>query len=621
MCGINGIYSKSSVAEPLELVRRMNACIAHRGPDADGTWQNQKVVLGHRRLSIIDTSPAGNQPFFSQDKQIVVVFNGEIYNYLELKSELSGEYSFQTSSDTEVLIAAYLKWGIQCLDKFFGMFAFALWDNRDESLYIVRDRLGIKPLYFYNGNDALIFSSEIRAILSTGLVPRKISDNSLFDYLRYQTVHAPNTIIDNVNMLLPGHFLHIQKGVIKNHTWWSLNKNARRDVVSFDRWKLKSDIHDLLSSSVELRMRADVPFGAFLSGGIDSSILVGLMSKISTQKVKTFSVIFDEKEYDESSYSTEIAKSFATDHTPIHIKANEFLKLLPEALLAMDHPGGDGPNTYAISKVTHERGIKMAITGLGGDELFAGYDVFKRLKKLEDNYWLKMSPKFARTLAGAAFRALKPSIASDKIAESLSLPNVDFVNLYPLIRKVFDDTQIEKLLTIKNPGIDIVKTLSAEAHASGLDLLSKVSIAEMSTYMQNVLLRDADQMSMAHALELRVPFLDHRLVEYLLGVSDNEKYPHSPKQLLTEAFEGLIPQDIIHRPKMGFTFPWGHWMKNELRSFCEIQLHSLASLPQFHAPEIELLWQKFLKSDPRITWSRVWPLVVLGHWTKQHDVH
>jgi len=261
------------------------------------------------------------------------------------------------------------------------------------------------------------------------------------------------------------------------------------------------------------------------------------------------------------------------------------------------------------------------MSGLGGDELFAGYDVFRRMKKLEANRWLQLSPRFARTMAGSMLQAVKPSVAADKIAESLRLPQLDFLHAYPLVRRLFPEKTIREMLNeelnLPNP----VDKITREASSSGLDLLSQVSIAEMKSYMQNILLRDTDQMSMAHALELRVPMLDHRLVEYVLGIGDNEKYPHTAKQLLTDSFEGLLPNEVIHRPKMGFTFPWAHWMKNELRSFCEEQLQSVASISHFREGAIDELWQRFLKDDPRISWSRIWPLVVLGHWTRQHDVN
>jgi asparagine synthase (glutamine-hydrolysing) len=620
MCGISGIYGYQDRTLAENGVRKMNLAIQHRGPDADGIWFNDTVGLGHRRLSIIDTSPAGNQPFFSVEKDLSLIFNGEIYNYLELKSELSDSFTFETGSDTEVILAAYRKWGIDCISHFYGMFGLALWDEKLQSLFLVRDRLGIKPIYYAQTNGGLVFASEIRALLQSDFVPRKINAEALADYFRYQTVHAPETIISGVKMLMPGHYARLSAQGIEFTKFWDLSGNTRRDVAQFSSSQIKKDISDIMHSSIEIRMRADVPFGAFLSGGIDSSTIVGLMSEISTQPVKTFAVTFHEKEFDESPYSKMIAQKFKTDHTEIKLSANDFMNLVPEALNAMDHPSGDGPNTYVVSKVTRQAGVKMALSGLGGDEVFAGYDVFKRMKEIEAKQWLNLAPKFLRQLSGKFLVQFKPSVASEKIAESLKQSSLDFVHLYPIVRQLFRDESVAELLNLSKLPENSVSIASRFAEASNLETLSKVSIAEISTYMQNVLLRDADQMSMAHALEVRVPFLDHRLVEYVLGVNDLIKYPHTAKQLLTDSLGNLLPREIIDRPKMGFTFPWAFWMKNELKSFCETQLKVLESINEINFGQVMNLWERFLKGDTSVTWSRIWPLVVLGHWIKKNNV-
>lgn len=621
MCGINGVIGKEKNKDVSGILQRMNDSIAHRGPDAAGIWQNDICGLGHRRLSIIDTSPAGNQPFFSSDHKITMVFNGEIYNYIELKKELEKDFTFQTQTDTEVIIAAYRKWGIDCISHFFGMFAFALWDEETNQLFIVRDRLGIKPLYYGEKNGAIWFSSEIRALLNTNEFERKISANSLADYFRYQTVHAPNTIIAGIHMLMPGHYMLVKEGKKEIKKYWSFDGNAKASNAT-SITEVRNDIKDIMHSSIELRMRADVPFGAFLSGGIDSSIIVGLMSEISSHPVNTFSITFHEKEFDESPYSDVIAKKFKTDHTKIQLKATDFLDLVPDALLAMDHPSGDGPNTYVVSKVTRDKGVKMALSGLGGDEVFAGYEIFKRMKSLESRNWINKVPRIVRESASRIMFGLKPSVATEKLVGLLAQPRLDFAHVYPLNRQVLSESIINGLMNHYDDNTSYyVENISAEIQEMELPTLSKVSIAEMSTYMQNTLLRDADQMSMAHALEVRVPFLDHRLIEYVLGVSDDIKFPHTPKSLLTTSFEGMLPHDVIHRPKMGFTFPWAIWMKNELRSFCEENLRALGKVEIIRAAAIEQVWQRFLQNDPLITWSRIWPLVVLGHWVKQHDAH
>jgi asparagine synthase (glutamine-hydrolysing) len=345
------------------------------------------------------------------------------------------------------------------------------------------------------------------------------------------------------------------------------------------------------------------------------------MSRISSHPVNTFSITFNEQAYDESPYSELIAKRFNTKHTAIQLSADHFLRMVPEALQAMDHPSGDGPNTYVVSKATRDAGVKMALSGLGGDEVFAGYDVFKRMKALETKQWLNSLPLALRKNAGSLLRILKPSAATEKIAAALAQERIDLAHFYPLTRQVLYESEVNRLLKFRPVESNCVELLSQAVSGIRMPTLSKVSVLEISTYMQNVLLRDADQMSMAHALEIRVPFLDHRLIEFVLGVSDQHKFPHTPKELLTASVGDLIPREIIDRPKMGFTFPWAVWMKNELKSFCEEQLQALKQVEVLQHDEVMSLWRRFLAGDKRITWSRIWPLVVLGHWVKQHDAH
>ena len=620
MCGISGIYGVENLDDPGAIVRKMCDTLAHRGPDASGYFTDDIVALGHRRLSIIDTSAAANQPFYSADKQIVLVYNGELYNYVELKEQLS-DFNFTTSCDTEVVIAAYQKWGIDFLEKLNGMFGFALYDKNSDELYIVRDRLGIKPLYVSQKGQQIVFASEIRALLSSGMVRRKVSPEAVVDYCRYQTVHAPMTILEDVEMMLPGHFIKVSDNEITTHQYWSPATAAAAPPAT--KAEAHKEIHDLMLSSTEMRMRADVPFGAFLSGGIDSSVIVGLMAKITDQPVSTFSVTFEENKFSEAPYSNMIAKKFATNHTEIKLSVNDFLKELPNALASMDHPTGDGPNTYVVSKVTKESGITMALSGLGGDELFAGYDVFKRMLSLNNKRWVMSFPKGLRNLGTAVLRLAKPGIGSEKISAVLANDYLDFEYAYPVNRQVFLDNKVAALMNRdslpKNSNQQyLAETLSYGKPGFELPWLSKVSVAEMGTYMQNVLLRDTDQMSMAHALEVRVPFLDHRLVEYALSIDDSLKYPHSPKKLLVDSMGDLLPREIVDRPKMGFTFPWELWLKNELKGFAEKHLEALGKRPYFDAKELDKMWQKFLAG--KVSWSRIWPLIVLENWMFANEV-
>lgn len=600
----------------------MNAALAHRGPDAEGVWTEGPVALGHRRLAIIDLSDAGRQPMASADGRYQMVFNGEIYNYRELRVELAEHYPFHTQTDGEVLLAAYVVWGAAGLSRLKGMFAFAIWDRVAQTLFVARDRLGIKPLYYHHNSSVFVFASELRALLASELVPRQPSTSALVDYLRYQSVHAPHTILEGVKMLQPGHYVSLQAdGKIEDVEYWRPRPglNWSQELRSIGDWH--SAIRQYLTAAVERRLVADVPFGAFLSGGIDSSAIVALMRQITSGSIKTFNISFAEEAYSEARYARIIAQRYATEHHEIQLSPAHFLEVIPAALAAMDHPSGDGPNTYVVSQATKAAGISMALSGLGGDELFGGYSIFRQAPRLEQ---LAFLPGFLRQFGASVLEQVKRDVAGAKMASILRLPKLNAVAAYPLFRQVLLDAQIKRLL----PGLVLppnevsllAQQLNEHNDFQKLPLLSRISILEMQTYMVDVLLRDTDQMSMAHALEVRVPFLDHELVELALAIPDSIKYPHSPKKLLVDALGDLLPPEIVNRPKMGFTLPFAHWMKHELRGFCEERLRHLGQCPPFDALAIQQLWQDFLQGKPDVSWSRLWALVVLADWLQRNRI-
>jgi len=624
MCGINGIYNISKLNSPLQEMEKMIAKQKHRGPDASGTYVNDFVAFGHSRLSIIDLDTSSNQPFYSSDNKFILIFNGEIYNYKEIRESLI-DYHFRTHSDTEVVLAAYQAWGTNCLHQFNGMFAFAIWDVEKRALFIARDRLGIKPLYVYDNNESIVFSSEIRSLMECSFVKKKIDKGSFVDYLRYNTVHAPKTIIEGVKMLMPGHYIWVSDDEYKNEPYWDINKyiNQKSDNQSYE--EIKIEVKDRLTKSVKRRLVADVPFGAFLSGGIDSSAIVALMSEVSDEPVKTFNISFAEETFSEAKYARIIAKKYKTDHTEIKLTPADFLAELPSALSGMDHPSGDGPNSFVVSKATKDAGVTMALSGLGGDELFAGYDIFPRAVSLLDKKWLYSFPIGIRRLMGKALKIVKPTIASDKTVETITQKYLELPFYYPINRQVLNDELISKLTGIgilpENAVYRIgLNSIDVKAPGFKSPFLSKVSYMEMNTYMQNVLLRDTDQMSMAHSLEVRVPFLDHELVEYVYGVADEHKFPYSPKKLLVDSLGDLLPKEIVNRPKMGFTFPWEQWMKNELKDFCIKNLTNLVDRELLDKKQLWDMWDRFIKGNQKATWSRLWPLVVLGFWLEENEV-
>jgi asparagine synthase (glutamine-hydrolysing) len=625
MCGISGLFSALySPDKQRELVATMNRCMAHRGPDNDGHFQHGQLCLGHRRLSIIDLSADGNQPFYEPSGRYVMVYNGELYNYKELKLELqraphgtaTTPYFFKTNSDTEVLMAAYLRWGKECLQYLQGMFAFAIYDKQNGELFLVRDRFGVKPLYYYFGKEGLVFASELRAILKSGFSKFTLHHEAMSEYFMYQTIHAPNTIVKQIQLLEPGHYLTLRDGELTKSSWYRFKVGSNKEETYEATCRR---VYELLYAAVAKRLNADVPFGAFLSGGIDSSAIVALMSQASTERVRTFNIAFDESEFSESHYARLIAKKFNTVHEEIVLSPDHFLEALPEALAAIDHPGGDGPNTYIVSRAARRAGITMALSGVGGDELFAGYGVFKRMHQLASSSWVSNLPPALRKMAASGYRLLRSDINSGRKADLLALSKIDFESTYPLNRALFPDKVLRSLVKESNYHNQLRAIMDTVPQAND-HLLSAVSVAEHKTYLQNVLLRDADQMSMAVSLEVREPFLDHQLIEYVLNVPDEWKYPHTPKKLLTDSLGDLLPPEIIHRPKMGFTLPWEHWMKKELHAFCVQNLNLLSQMPFANEVGIQRIWKNFEAGKNGVNAGRIWHLVALADWINKNQI-
>ena len=609
MCGINGIFSFDKPLENAEqIINKMNNSIAHRGPDADGLFCDGNIALGHRRLSIIDVSENSNQPLFGVNRYSLV-FNGEIYNYQNLKSKLN--YDFETNSDSEVIIAAYHKWGKDCVNYFNGMFAFAIWDNLKEELFVARDRVGIKPLYFFKDDNLFVFSSQIKGVLASEKVKFELNSGELSNYLKFQTIYAPNTIAKDIFLLEPATTLLINKQGIEKTKFWNIEK-TEKDITTESYSEIKSNINSLLTNAVERRMVSDVPFGAFLSGGIDSSLMVALMSKVSSSPINTFNISFAEKEFSEAKYAEAVAKKYKTNHTEINLTPDDLLNDVTTALSFMDSPSADGINTYVVSKHTRKHGVKMAISGLGGDELFAGYPQFKQMDILNKfNIFDKVPLSLRSTVANLISRNSKRADIN-KIASWMECEKWNIQNLYPTFRQQANSKQITELLNTNNS--------NNINYFDKSTLLNNISTNEINTYLQHILLRDSDQMSMASALEVRVPFMDHELIDYVLTIPDSLKYPSTQKKLLVESFPDILTPEIVNRKKMGFVFPWEKWLKNELKNFVEDNLSELENYKEFNIPGIQNMWTKFLLGDKSIYWTQIWGLVVLGNWLKNIKV-
>jgi asparagine synthase (glutamine-hydrolysing) len=508
------------------------------------------------------------------------------------------------------------------------MFAFALWDPSARRLLLARDRVGIKPIYFYRGDGLLLFASEVRALLATGLVPRRLDATALWQFLGYQSVPAPRSLVNGVSALEPGRWMTVdQHGQVITRQYWNM-LDAARDPIDVGAEEAQGTIGDLLRDAVSSHMISDVPVGAFLSGGIDSSAIVALMRETG-HTARTFSVGFDEQQFDESAHAALIAERFHTEHTHIPLSGKDLLGQLPMALAAMDQPTGDAVNTYVVSGAVRARGMTVAQSGLGGDEVFGGYPSFARLSRVADltRLWGK-SPDGLRSLAASAVRSIGgASIQASKAAAVLESDG-SIASMFPVGRQLLSEEQRVELLTPagvaaiadrSDPYVRLLTDAFAEAPESGV--IARISFSEARTYMHDVLLRDTDQMSMAHSLEVRVPLLDHRLIEYVMSLPERVKQPGTtPKALLVNALDGLLPESIWNRPKQGFALPFDPWMKGPLRAFCEHRLGDagLSGSGLFNVATIRAMWGGFLEGRKTVSWSRLWTLVVLGDWLERH---
>ncbi|MFY9643953.1 MAG: asparagine synthase (glutamine-hydrolyzing) [Terriglobales bacterium] len=637
MCGIFGILTFKTQIPP-GVLERATRSLAHRGPDDSGTVLLQEtqpepleIGLGHRRLAILDLSPLGHQPMHDPVSGNWIVFNGEIYNFRELRKELeAGGAQFKSNSDTEVILAAYREWGEACLKRFAGMFAFALWDAIRKRLLLARDPMGIKPLYHFQSKQTFIFASEIRTLLGTGLVPRKADATGVLSYLAFGSVYEPWTIVEGIRAVPAGHCLTLENGSLSSSEYWnplppdfaakSAPQSVRREAEAV------SQLSAILRNAVMSHLVSDVPVGVFLSGGIDSSALVAVLAHNGV-RANTFSLVFQEAEYNEGQYSREIARRFGTEHREIPVSEQDMLQVLPQALCAMDQPTMDGINTYLVSAKTRAAGVKVALTGLGSDEMFGGYSNFRHVPKMEVfSKRLGRLPKLAgRTLSASMALFVGKSDRNRKLSELASSHNSvlhpGFIHPYFLVRALFAPTERQELgpASFENSERSLAVVLRESIkRSSTLDPINRVSYLECFWYMRNTLLRDSDFMSMAHGLELRVPFLDRALVEDCFCIpGDRKMHGNSPKSLLLASLGVELPSEIVNRRKRGFTLPFERWLRGEMRPVVEnALLHSDWDEISISAAAVRDVWTRFLAEET--SWSRPWSLFVLKRWCEEN---
>jgi asparagine synthase (glutamine-hydrolysing) len=633
MCGICGKISLKSETISSDLIGRMMASLAHRGPDDEGSFvktagtnggSNITVGLGHKRLSIIDLSPDGRQPLTNENESLWLIFNGEIYNHPTLRQDLIARgHRFRSQTDSEVILHRYEEKGIDAIQDFNGMFAFALWDEAKRKLYLCRDRLGIKPLVYFHDGDSLVFASEIQALLEDKSIPRELDWQALKLYLTFNYVPAPLTIYQGIRKLLPGHYLLWEKGSVSTHQYWDIPSNAHSNSQD-DFHQHSQRLRQTLEEAVKLRMIADVPLGAFLSGGVDSSVIVALMARNSGNRIKTFNISYpDLPVYDESSYAREVAAMYSTDHHEIRLNSGEMLEVIPEALSSLGEPFGDSSilPSLVVSRETR-KDVTVALAGDGGDELFAGYRLY--LGETLYKYYGYL-PQWFRRFGLESWIPLLPDSRNVKWLEYVRRAKKfvrgahdDLINRLFLWREVFSSELITALL---NGDSKSHESESGESWLRSLDQwpeddLNRLLYVEVKDSLPCDMLTKVDLMSMKKALEVRVPFLDHRVVELAFQMPGSMKLRGlKRKYILLETFKDLLPPTLLNRPKQGFEVPISAWLKKDLNHMLEDYLSAQMLKEQsIFNPEVVEGLKRDLKKNRRDTSWLLWNLIVFQHW-------
>lgn len=616
MCGVAGIVGRGA-GEMRSAVERMLEAMRYRGPDGGGTYVSPSgnCVLGHRRLSILDLSEAAAQPMLSPDQRFALSYNGEIYNFSELRAKLpDSEKIARSSGDTEVLLRMLAQQESRCLDELNGMFVFAFWDEAQQKLLVARDGFGQKPLYYARVGELLVFASEQKALLASGLVKKDLDIESTLSFLSYGWCQEPATMLREVKTLPHGYFLRVELGQSdfepSNYSVASVGKRACGP----------EELRDLFGQAVSRTLVSDAPIGLFLSGGIDSSAVAAAASKASGKSLHTLTVTFPDSESDsEGIFAREIADRWGTRHTEVPISGSEMLRLLPRSLAAMDQPSMDGTNTYLVAYGARQVGLKAALSGLGGDELFGGYASFGDLPRILE--WrsklgllsplitsaLDFSPRWNRRLGKSRDIFLEPG---------------DLAHQYFVRRQVFSDRQLEYLAPsvvsdFSKPYLDpdLLAKLQAVARESALS--DAIGFMESNFYMCQILLRDSDVMGMAHSLEIRNPFLDKEFSRRVQAMgAETRKFGPSPKRAFVEAMGDWLPESCS-RPKKCFALPFKHWLLDELRSEVDQGLRTLgAQIPWIDQKAVDELWENFQKHPDQVGWARPWLLFVLSHYLR-----
>lgn len=651
MCGIAGFVSNGDESFDAGIQNaigeRMATALRYRGPDDGGVWTDGSgVVLAHRRLSILDLSPEGHQPMFSESGRYVISYNGEVYNFLELRNELELlGFHFRGHSDTEVMLAAFDTWGIDsAVQRFVGMFAIALWDRRERNLFLIRDRMGIKPLYYGWAGKVFLFGSELKALRAYPDFRADINRDAMCLYLQHSYITAPHSIYHGVYKVAPGHILTLPYGVSNNNglrdkAYWTLRHVAESGIKN--RFSSETEalqaLETVLSKAVESRMLADVPLGAFLSGGVDSSTVVALMQANSSRPVKTFSIGFHEQGYDEAQHARKIARYLGTDHTELYITPQEALDVIPELPTMFDEPFADSSQipTYLVSQLAR-RHVTVSLSGDGGDELFAGYDRYPRTLAIWER--MRRVPKLVRRTAGMALATSPLSVmdVASKVGRVLpgqynaALTGDRLKKLGRMLASTSPAQLYRQMLTHWPNAESIVRGAQEPEYFFSADrnwlisddLIENMCFVDMNSYLPDDILTKVDRASMAVSLEARVPILDHRVVELAWRVPiDMKLRMGTGKWLLRQLLYKHVPRELIERPKMGFGIPIDQWLRGPLRDWAEALLapERLAREGYLDPTPIRTKWKEHLSGRRR--WHyHLWDILMFQAWLEYNKV-
>lgn len=620
MCGIAGFIQTPDNGLTKNNLIAMGDAIFHRGPDASATFMDEQVGLVHRRLSIIDLSEAGIQPMFSDDENLVIVFNGEIYNFLTLRKTLEADgYPFRSHTDTEVILALYKKFGADCLSHINGMFAFAIWDKAEQSLFIARDRIGKKPLYYYHDNGIFVFGSELKALLTLPQIPRKIREDAVYDFFAYQYIPDPKTIFMDMHKLPPGHCMLIKDGQRVIEQYWDVSFAEKTDL---NEAQATSHLREMLAQATHSRMLADVDLGAFLSGGVDSGGVVAMMAEASYKPVKTCTIGFDDERFNETEFAKIVARQYNTEHHEFSVH-QDVAEHLEHIVGYFDEPFGD-PSlvpTFFVSELAREA-VTVAIAGDGGDEVFAGYEKYS-IDALENSLRTKFPEGLRKNLFPALanmcdkgshtfFRkgsTLLNSLAIDPaMGFYLTNSNITDKQWGALVKPEF----AQRLGDYHPAKI----TLDAYDKADGDDHLSKILYTDVKTYLPGGILVKVDRMSMANSLEVRAPILDKDIIEFAATLPSEMKFKNGEKKhILKEAFKPLLPDDVLYRKKMGFSVPLATWFREHIKSIAERYLfgYSTGVHEYFHTDTITQWWDEH-QAESHDHSHLLWSLLMFQMW-------